>query len=172
MGDPGGGSDFAGFYNHLGIPILDWGFGGPGGVYHSAYDDYQWMTTLRRPRLRAATPPPPDRAPRSCCCASPTPTCSLRLRGVRPHHAALPPRRGQRGRGARLVAGTGGAPWRRAIARMEAAATDFSRQRDAVLARGDPPRAAPERANAALLGGGAGAHPPQRASGSGRGIGT
>ncbi len=21
MGDPGGGSDFAGFYNHLGIPI-------------------------------------------------------------------------------------------------------------------------------------------------------
>src|SRR5262249_28292194 len=33
MGDPGGGSDFAGFYNHLGIPIAEWGFGGPGGVY-------------------------------------------------------------------------------------------------------------------------------------------
>ena len=28
MGDPGGGSDFAGFYNHLGIPIAEWGFGG------------------------------------------------------------------------------------------------------------------------------------------------
>jgi N-acetylated-alpha-linked acidic dipeptidase len=44
MGDPGGGSDFAGFYNHLGIPILDWGFGGPSGIYHSQYDDYTWMT--------------------------------------------------------------------------------------------------------------------------------
>lgn len=44
MGDPGGGSDFAGFYNHLGIPIADWGFGGAGGVYHSQYDSYTWMT--------------------------------------------------------------------------------------------------------------------------------
>jgi N-acetylated-alpha-linked acidic dipeptidase len=44
MGDPGGGSDFAGFYNHLGIPIADWGFGGPGGVYHSQYDDFAWMS--------------------------------------------------------------------------------------------------------------------------------
>jgi N-acetylated-alpha-linked acidic dipeptidase len=44
MGDPGGGSDFAGFYNHLGIPIAEWGFGGPGGVYHSQYDDFTWMS--------------------------------------------------------------------------------------------------------------------------------
>jgi N-acetylated-alpha-linked acidic dipeptidase len=44
MGDPGGGSDFAGFYNHLGIPIADWGFGGPGGVYHSQYDGFAWMS--------------------------------------------------------------------------------------------------------------------------------
>lgn len=43
MGDPGGGSDFAGFYNHLGIPIADWGFGGPSGIYHSAYDTHEWM---------------------------------------------------------------------------------------------------------------------------------
>ena len=43
MGDPGGGSDFAGFYNHFGIPHADWGFGGPGGVYHSAYDSSPWM---------------------------------------------------------------------------------------------------------------------------------
>ena len=43
MGDPGGGSDFAGFYNHLGIPIAEWGFGGPGGVYHSQYDSFDWM---------------------------------------------------------------------------------------------------------------------------------
>ena len=49
MGDPGGGSDFAGFYNHLGIPIADWGFGGPSGVYHSAYDSYHWMTKFGDP---------------------------------------------------------------------------------------------------------------------------
>ena len=44
MDDPGGGSDFAGFYNHLGIPIADWGFGGGSGVYHSQYDDFAWMS--------------------------------------------------------------------------------------------------------------------------------
>jgi N-acetylated-alpha-linked acidic dipeptidase len=49
MEDPGGGSDFAGFYNHLGIPIADWGFGGPAGVYHSAYDSYHWMTKFGDP---------------------------------------------------------------------------------------------------------------------------
>lgn len=49
MGDPGGGSDFAGFYNHLGIPIVDWGFGGPQGVYHSAYDSYHWMAKFGDP---------------------------------------------------------------------------------------------------------------------------
>jgi N-acetylated-alpha-linked acidic dipeptidase len=49
FGDPGGGSDFAGFYNHLGIPIMDWGFGGATGVYHSAYDDYLWMTRFGDP---------------------------------------------------------------------------------------------------------------------------
>jgi N-acetylated-alpha-linked acidic dipeptidase len=49
MGDPGGGSDFAGFYNHLGIPIVDWGFGGPTGVYHSSYDSYHWMSKFGDP---------------------------------------------------------------------------------------------------------------------------
>ena len=43
MGDPGGGSDFAGFYNHLGIPHADWGFGGGNGIYHSNYDSYTFM---------------------------------------------------------------------------------------------------------------------------------
>jgi N-acetylated-alpha-linked acidic dipeptidase len=51
MGDPGGGSDFAGFYNHLGIPILEWGFGGPGGVYHSQYDSYAWMSKFGDPKF-------------------------------------------------------------------------------------------------------------------------
>jgi N-acetylated-alpha-linked acidic dipeptidase len=48
-GDPGGGSDFAGFYNHLGIPIADWGYGGAPGVYHSAYDSYHWMSKFGDP---------------------------------------------------------------------------------------------------------------------------
>jgi len=39
QGDLGGGSDYASFYNHLGIPSIDFGFGGaPAGSYHSAYD--------------------------------------------------------------------------------------------------------------------------------------
>ncbi len=49
MGDPGGGSDFAPFYSHLGIPIAEWGFGGPGGVYHSQYDDLEWMSKFGDP---------------------------------------------------------------------------------------------------------------------------
>jgi N-acetylated-alpha-linked acidic dipeptidase len=49
FGDPGGGSDFAGFANHLGIPIFSWGFGGLGGVYHSAYDDYAWLSRFGDP---------------------------------------------------------------------------------------------------------------------------
>jgi N-acetylated-alpha-linked acidic dipeptidase len=50
FGDPGGGSDFAGFANHLGIPIISWGFGGAGGgVYHSAYDDYTYLTKFADP---------------------------------------------------------------------------------------------------------------------------
>jgi N-acetylated-alpha-linked acidic dipeptidase len=52
FGDPGGGSDFAGFANHLGVPILAWGFGGLGGVYHSAYDDYAWESRFGDPGFR------------------------------------------------------------------------------------------------------------------------
>ena len=49
IGDPGGGSDFAGFYNHLGIPIMDWGFSGAEGIYHSAYDSYHWVAKFGDP---------------------------------------------------------------------------------------------------------------------------
>jgi N-acetylated-alpha-linked acidic dipeptidase len=49
IGNLGGGSDFAGFYNHLGIPSFGFGFGGPYGVYHSAYDSYQYMTKFSDP---------------------------------------------------------------------------------------------------------------------------
>jgi len=53
IGNMGGGSDFAGFYHHLGIPAGEIGFGGPGGVYHSMYDDYEWMTAFGDPQYRA-----------------------------------------------------------------------------------------------------------------------
>jgi len=52
MGDPGGGSDFAGFYNHLGIPHSDWGFGGGGGSYHSNYDTWSAMERFGDPGYR------------------------------------------------------------------------------------------------------------------------
>lgn len=51
MGDPGGGSDFAGFYNHFGIPSADWGFSGPSGIYHSAYDSFGWMERFGDPEF-------------------------------------------------------------------------------------------------------------------------
>ncbi len=49
IGDLGGGSDFAGFYNVLGIPAFDFGFGGRYGVYHSAYDSFNWMDRFGDP---------------------------------------------------------------------------------------------------------------------------
>ena len=49
MGDLGGGSDFAGFYNNLGIPSIETGFGGRAGWYHSAYDTYTAMERFGDP---------------------------------------------------------------------------------------------------------------------------
>ncbi len=45
----GGGSDFGGFYSHLGMPALEMGFGGPIGVYHAAYDTWTWMERFGDP---------------------------------------------------------------------------------------------------------------------------
>src|SRR5437762_446737 len=53
MGNLGGGSDFAGFYHHLGIPSGGIGFDGPDGIYHSMYDSYDWMTRFGDPGYRA-----------------------------------------------------------------------------------------------------------------------
>ncbi len=57
LGNLGGGSDFAPFYNHLGIPSAGWGFGGNGTQYHGAHDTYIWMATHADPgfRYHAAT---------------------------------------------------------------------------------------------------------------------
>lgn len=49
LGDLGGGSDFVAFYNHLGIPSISFGFGGPGGSYHSGYDTWSFVERFADP---------------------------------------------------------------------------------------------------------------------------
>ncbi len=43
VGDLGSGSDFTPFFQHLGVPSTDIGSGGPYGVYHSVFDNYNWF---------------------------------------------------------------------------------------------------------------------------------
>ncbi|HEY9401921.1 MAG TPA: M28 family metallopeptidase [Pyrinomonadaceae bacterium] len=45
----GSGSDYTPFLQHLGITSLDMGFGGDYGVYHSAYDSFNWMEKFGDP---------------------------------------------------------------------------------------------------------------------------
>jgi N-acetylated-alpha-linked acidic dipeptidase len=148
MGNPGGGSDFAGFYNHLGIPIADWGFGGPGGVYHSHYDSYAWMSRFGDPGFR-----------RHAASASVGAALLLRLanaevlpydyveyaRTMRGYLPALESALRGKGWDAAVAA-----PLRSAIDAMEAAARDFATARDAALAAGGGTRRY-DAANAALL---------------------
>nr|MBA3892018.1 M20/M25/M40 family metallo-hydrolase [Gemmatimonadaceae bacterium] len=153
MGDPGGGSDFAGFYNHLGIPHADWGFGGPGGIYHSHYDTYEWMTTFGDTAFA-----------NHAAAARIASAMLLRLANadvlpydyaefaqtMRRHLPALDAQLGQLGQLARLPgerpASDGLAA---AIDRMEAAATRFASARDSALS-GTVSRARLVAANGAL----------------------
>jgi len=52
LGNLGGGSDFMWFYNTLGIPSANWGFGGGSGEYHSAYDDYSMESRFLDPGFK------------------------------------------------------------------------------------------------------------------------
>jgi N-acetylated-alpha-linked acidic dipeptidase len=47
--DLGSGSDFTPFIQHLGVPSTDIGSGGPYGVYHSVYDNYNWFIKFADP---------------------------------------------------------------------------------------------------------------------------
>ena len=47
--DLGGGSDYAVFLDHLGVPSMSMSFGGPYGVYHSIYDTHYWMNRFGDP---------------------------------------------------------------------------------------------------------------------------
>ena len=148
MGDPGGGSDFAGFYNHLGIPHADWGFGGPAGVYHSAYDTFAWMERFGDPGfLYHATAARVGAAMAlRVANAEVLPYDYVEFsRTMRQYLAPLQ----------RAVAGRGWdstiiAPLASAIARLERAAQAFAVQRDNELVRGIA-RPAQAATNAALL---------------------
>jgi N-acetylated-alpha-linked acidic dipeptidase len=48
----GSGSDYTVFLNHLGIPIADFTFDGPNGVYHSLYDTHEWVARVGDPGFR------------------------------------------------------------------------------------------------------------------------
>ena len=51
MGVLGSGSDFTPFLQHVGVPATDISSGGPYGVYHSTFDDFQWYTENADPHF-------------------------------------------------------------------------------------------------------------------------
>lgn len=48
----GGGSDYAAFVQHIGVPSTDISFGDGYPVYHSMYDDFVWMSKFGDPMFR------------------------------------------------------------------------------------------------------------------------
>ncbi len=148
MGDPGGGSDFAGFYNHLGIPILEWGFGGAGGVYHSQYDDPTWMATFGDPGYRYHATAAKIAAAMVLRLANADVLPYDYVEFARTMRGYLPSV--DRALAARHWSGTT-APVAAALDRFERAATGFRSVRNALLEAGTPPRTTLERTNAALL---------------------
>jgi len=147
MGDPGGGSDFAGFYNHLGIPHADWGFGGSGGVYHSTYDSYAWMTRFGDPGFRYHAAAARVGAALLLRLANADVLPYDYVEFARTMRRYLP--QVERGFTARGWT-TGAAPLAAAIGRMETAATRFAAARDEALTTSLAPPAR-DAANAALL---------------------
>jgi N-acetylated-alpha-linked acidic dipeptidase len=146
MGDPGGGSDFAGFYNHLGIPIAEWGFGGAGGVYHSQYDDLNWMAKFGDPgyKYHAAASSIGAAMVLRIANADILPYDYVEFANTMKRY--LPAI--DRSLTAKHWTGSS-APVRDAIDRFETAAAAFTSARDAMLA-GQPSRDAIQNTNAAL----------------------
>jgi len=148
MGDPGGGSDFAGFYNHFGIPIAEWGFGGAGGVYHSLYDSYHWMSKFGDPTFayHAAAARVGAAMVLRYADADVLPydyvEYARTMRTYIPRVDSAAKAKGWSVDTASLAA---------AIDRMERAASTFNAARDSVLARGAPSRDVDARTNAALM---------------------
>jgi N-acetylated-alpha-linked acidic dipeptidase len=146
----GSGSDYTVFLNHLGIPVADFTFDGPYGVYHSLYDTHRWVATIGDPgfryhtalvqlwglvalRLANADALPLDYAPYA------TRIQSFVDEVERNASTSI-------GRPAAVEAF---ADLHRAASELQVAATSFNAAREAVLAFGDGP--ALERVNAAVL---------------------
>jgi N-acetylated-alpha-linked acidic dipeptidase len=148
MDDPGGGSDFAGFYNHLGIPIQEWGFGGPGGSYHSQFDSYHWMATFGDPTYayHAASGRVATAMVLRLANAEILPYDYVEFaRDMRIHMATT-----QKNAAAKqwtLDASALSA----SIDGLERAAATFAAARDSVLAKGTPSKAVSARTNASLM---------------------
>ena len=51
MNSLGSGSDYTAFVDHLGVPVVDVGFKGGYGVYHSIYDNFNWMEKFGDPEF-------------------------------------------------------------------------------------------------------------------------
>jgi len=51
----GSGSDYTVFLNFIGAPVADLGFDGPYGVYHSIYDNHNWVARIGDPGFRYHT---------------------------------------------------------------------------------------------------------------------
>jgi N-acetylated-alpha-linked acidic dipeptidase len=51
----GSGSDYTVFLNFLGVPVADFGFTGPYGVYHSVYDNHLWVSKVGDPGFARQT---------------------------------------------------------------------------------------------------------------------
>ena len=134
LGNLGGGSDFAPFYNHLGIPSAGWGFGGNGTQYHGAHDTYTWMSKHADPgfRYHATTAELTAIAALRLANAEVLPfdygEFARELRGI---VSRLAIEAGERGLG-----DTGLAPLDRALALLAEAADTFAVARDAALAGG------------------------------------
>ena len=148
MGDPGGGSDFAGFYNHLGIPIAEWGFGGAGGVYHSQYDDFTWMSKFGDSTYAYHAAAARIGAAMLLRIANADILPYDYVEFARTMKRYLPAM--DRALSAKKWSGSS-AGLRDAIVRMEQEATAFAVVRDAALAAGAPPRVQRAAVNAALL---------------------
>lgn len=148
MGDPGGGSDFAPFYNHLGIPISEWGMGGTGGgVYHSLYDSFEWLTRFADPQFKyhAAQARVATAMMMRMANADVLPYDYAEFGRTMRRYVA-PVDKAAAAKGWTLNT----APLTAAIAAMEQAGVAFNATRDSVLATA-PAQGATARANAALM---------------------
>jgi N-acetylated-alpha-linked acidic dipeptidase len=150
MGDPGGGSDFAPFYNHLGIPIAEWGFGGAGGVYHSQYDDFNWMSKFGDPgfRYHATAARIAAGMVLRIANADVLPYDYVEFARTMRHYLTNIDRAFSE---RRWDAASPTAPLRTAIDHMEETAVGFANARDAALATGNAGKDALQETNRALM---------------------